>query len=216
MNIKERNPYKLLVEGNEDQHVIWSLCECNKLTENFDVIDCNGVKNLLLQLETRLLAPQNNQRIGIVVDADIEIKKRWEAIVSKISSIKEYDCEKITLPKTGLIIDPIDDIYPKIGIWIMPDNSTAGMLEDFAVSLADENNPLMQKAEDTISEIEQDTTFSNYRFKDVHRAKAKIHTFLAWQDEPGKPMGQAITAHILNSKSPHAEVFINWLKRLFG
>lgn len=30
-------------------------------------------------------------------------------------------------------------------------------------------------------------------FKKVHHSKAVIHTYLAWQDEPGNPLGQAIT-----------------------
>lgn len=43
MKQKETFKYKLLVEGNNDQHVIWALCESNKLDNNFDVIDCGNV-----------------------------------------------------------------------------------------------------------------------------------------------------------------------------
>jgi len=31
-----------------------------------------------------------------------------------------------------------------------------------------------------------------------HKSKAVIHTYLAWQNEPGMPLGQAITARALN------------------
>ena len=34
-------------------------------------------------------------------------------------------------------------------------------------------------------------------------------------DEPGKPMGQAITSHILNPKTQAAGLFIQWIKDLF-
>ena len=94
----------------------------------------------------------------------------------------------------------------------MPDNNINGMLEDFIISLAPEADPLMQKAESILNELEESQI---QLYKSVHRSKAKIHTFLAWQDEPGKPMGTAITAKILNSNSEHAEVFVHWIKQLF-
>ena len=53
------------------------------------------------------------------------------------------------------------------------------------------------------------------KYKFVHRAKAKIHSYLAWQDEPGKPMGTSITAHVLNPDCPNGQMFLNWLKKLF-
>ena len=42
MKIKEKYTQKLLVEGNDDQHVIWALCEKFNIPEVFDVIDCGG------------------------------------------------------------------------------------------------------------------------------------------------------------------------------
>ena len=54
MKIQEKFFKKLLVEGNDDQHVIWALCEKNKLKENFDVIDCGGIEKLNNEIEVRL------------------------------------------------------------------------------------------------------------------------------------------------------------------
>ncbi len=53
------------------------------------------------------------------------------------------------------------------------------------------------------------------RFPAVQTAKAKLHTFLAWQEEPGKPIGQAVTAKYLNPNAPQAAEFIQWLRALF-
>jgi len=53
-------------------------------------------------------------------------------------------------------------------------------------------------------------------YKPDHHSKAVIHTWLSWQDEPGKPLGQAITANLLKPETDLAQVFINWLKKLFG
>ena len=94
----------------------------------------------------------------------------------------------------------------------MPNNNLEGMLEDFVLQLVSSENVLMQKAESTLSELEAEEI---QQYKRVHRSKAKVHTFLAWQDEPGKPIGQAITARILNPDAEEAKAFIGWLNKLY-
>lgn len=212
MKIKESHTYKLLVEGNDDQHVVWALCEKHNIPESFDVIDCESVENVLKAFEVRLKIADNNQRIGIVVDADINLKSRWDSIVSVLKKTGKYDCESIELSQDGLILEPTDTTYPQVGIWLMPDNNQNGMLEDFMTALAIPDDVLMKKSEDVLTELE---TEGIQKYKPVHRSKAKIHTYLAWQDAPGRPMGQAITANILNADSELAVKFANWLKELF-
>ncbi len=41
------------------------------------------------------------------------------------------------------------------------------------------------------------------------------HTYLAWQDEPGKRLGSAITARQFDSANPFAGHFIQWLCDMF-
>ena len=212
MKIKESHTYKLLVEGNDDQHVVWALCEKHDVPESFDVIECESVENVLKAFEVRLKIVDNNQRIGIVVDADVNLKSRWDSIVSILKKTGKYDCEAIELPQDGLILEPTDNTYPKVGIWLMPDNNQNGMLEDFMTALATPDDALMKKSEDVLTELE---TEGIQKYKPVHRSKAKIHTYLAWQDAPGRPMGQAITANILNADSELAVKFAEWLKKLF-
>jgi hypothetical protein len=52
-------------------------------------------------------------------------------------------------------------------------------------------------------------------YRSTHRSKALIHTRLAWQKTPGRPMGQAITAQVLPPNKPPAARFVDWLKNLF-
>lgn len=59
------------------------------------------------------------------------------------------------------------------------------------------------------------TLEEKHRFRDVHESKAYIHTWLAWQKEPGKPMGQAITARYLDADALHARQLINWIRKLY-
>lgn len=212
MKIPESHTYKLLVEGNDDQHVVWALCEKHNVPETFDVVDCESVDNVLKSFEVRLRLADNNSRIGIVMDADTDLKSRWDSFVSILKRTEKYDCDALTLPKDGLVFEPTDKTYPRVGIWLMPDNNRNGMLEDFIAALAKPDDVLMKKSEDVLTELE---TEGIQKYKPVYRSKAKIHTYLAWQDVPGRPMGQAITANILNSNSDVAVKFANWLKEMF-
>ena len=212
MKIRESYTYKLLVEGNDDQHVVWALCEKHNVPETFDVIDCESVENVLKSLEVRLRLADNNSRIGVVMDADTSLKSRWDSFVSILKHTGKYDCDALNLPQDGLVLEPTDKTYPKVGIWLMPDNNQNGMLEDFMMALAKPDDALMKKSEDVLTDLE---TKGIQKYKPAHRSKAKIHTYLAWQDVPGRPMGQAITANILNSDSDMAVKFADWLKELF-
>ncbi len=100
----------------------------------------------------------------------------------------------------------------KVGVWIMPNNNTNGMLEDFISFLVPENDQLMPIAESTLMEIEK---CKLNKYSDIHKSKAKIHTWLAWQEEPGKPMGQSITKKYLTIENECCELFIEWIRKLF-
>jgi len=212
MKKQESHSYKLLVEGNDDQHVVWALCEKHNVPKSFDVIDCGSIDNVLKEFKLRLKLADINSRIGIVVDADVNLKSRWDSVVAILKNMGKYECDNIVLPQDGLILEPTDSCYPKVGVWLMPNNNQNGMLEDFVVALATPDDVLMKKSEDVLTELEAEGI---QKYKPVHRSKAKIHTYLAWQDVPGRPMGQAITANILNSDSELAMKFANWLKEMF-
>lgn len=94
----------------------------------------------------------------------------------------------------------------------MPDNQLPGMLEDFVAHLMPPDDALRPKAEAILQEIERDC-LNCYTL--VHRPKALIHTWLAWQETPGMPMGQAITAQVLKYDCGIALAFVEWLQRLF-
>lgn len=210
--MKEVDKSVLLVEGKDDQHVIWSLLEQYQVPELFVVKDCDGIENLLRDVSLRLTTPTMYKNIGVVMDADINIKGRYDAFRSVLESTGMYDFSQIGLSETGTLIKPSDDNFPVFGLWLMPNNQSNGMLEDFVMTLADENDVLMSESDTVLASLEQR---SLNRYTPEHRSKAKIHTYLAWQEEPGKPMGQAITARVLHAESESAKVFIEWIKRLF-
>ena len=52
-------------------------------------------------------------------------------------------------------------------------------------------------------------------FKTTHRSKAEIHTWLAWQDEPGKQLHEAVHHRVLDPNMPESQQFVRWFRELF-
>ena len=75
-------PQKLLVEGNTDKHVVFALREHYRVIINFNIQDCAGVNNLLRRLFIMLTNPSVVKTIGVIVDADNDIKARLDQIRS--------------------------------------------------------------------------------------------------------------------------------------
>lgn len=51
---KKCKEFQLLVEGKNDQHVIWNLAQKLSLKETFEVIDKNSYNQIILSLPTML------------------------------------------------------------------------------------------------------------------------------------------------------------------
>lgn len=203
----------LLTEGKNDCIVISNICSRRKIKENFKPINCKSrdgaISFLALAINEQATKYQN---VGIVIDADTDNAAAWHKIKSKIENTGKYDNIPNSLDASGLILQANDSTHPRLGVWIMPDNKTEGMLEDFVSLLAGEENVLMKESELILQSLEERKIEG---YKQVHRAKAKIHTFLAWQDEPGFPMGLAITAKILDANAKEADLFVEWVEKLF-
>lgn len=100
----------LLLEGNDDFHVTHALCKQfnvpirnleNPKGGNFSAIDCNGIEALLEQIEVRFKSSALITTIGVIVDADINLRSRWEslsAIIGKLGFNPPHE-----LPQGGLI-----------------------------------------------------------------------------------------------------------------
>jgi len=100
----------------------------------------------------------------------------------------------------------------RLGVWIMPDNHSRGMLETFLGFIVhNPQNALWTYATTTADGAHQ----QGASFRDVHRDKAHIHTWLAWQDPPGRTLGSALRDRCLDPNSPVCAGFVAWFKRLF-
>lgn len=206
----------LLIEGPDDFHVISALCQHWQVSETFDILTpelaerpASGVDQLLENFRLYLKA-SNKRAIGMVLDANAKFSSRWRQ-VSDIGKQNGYDVPA-NPNSQGTILPAPQPHQPRIDVWIMPDNQASGELEDFVSYLIPTNDRLRPYARSVLAKIEA-ADLHRYRHK---RSKALIHTWLAWQENPGQPMGRAITAKALSANSPLAATFVAWLNRLFN
>jgi hypothetical protein len=200
---------RLTCEGPDDRHVIANLLFNHGLTEkDIDYKAKNGIDRLLDTLEEEIRAT-DAERIGIVIDADLDLGRRWSQLVTILTR-----CGYLDIPTTpganGTILE--NDEGQRLGIWLMPDNRLSGILEDFVAGLINEGDDLWLKANDDVNAIPEDRR----RYKKSYHSKAKIHTWLAWQEEPGTRMGECFKKKYLNPEHPQASVFVGWINALLA
>ncbi|MGO8671673.1 MAG: DUF3226 domain-containing protein [Capsulimonadaceae bacterium] len=144
----------------------------------------------------------------MIVDADEDVAQRWQSLRLLLKELHYPDAPE-TPDAHGTIIHADDK--PTIGIWIMPDNTLPGTIEDFARALVPSSDRLWNRAVTCVDAIPT----ADRLFPEVSTMKARMHTWLAWQVEPGKPIGLAITKRYLDGKAPQARELVSWMERLF-
>jgi hypothetical protein len=200
---------KLLVESTNDSHFISHLFEkSTNSKKRFEIINCENISNLINRIPAELIA-SDTEVLGIVVDADQNLSKRWIELKKQFEKYG-YQFSDIPQPE-GEMLDK-QGFYPKVGIWLMPDNLKTGILEDFITEIIPENDKLKPIVAGVLNDIESQEL---HLYKDIYRPKAFIHTWLAWQDEPGKPFGWAVTKRYFDLNASLAQTFVLWLKRVF-
>lgn len=201
----------LLVEGTDDLHVLRHICQNRNIPAPDSVEPLGGIPGLLEHIPVRLKASEEGDVVGVVVDADTDVKSRWQSIRHRTVDLGYPNVPSQPVPD-GTILDPPEGtLLPRWGIWIMPDNRTPGILEDFLHFLIPQPNRLLDHVKGSIAGIPEDERL----FGPLDEPKAVIHTWLAWQREPGKPFGTAITARFLDPNVSEADDLVAWLRRLF-
>jgi hypothetical protein len=207
--MKENHNQKLLVEGNNDMHVVYKLRDKFNIENNFDVIDCKSISKIFPELSVRV-DQADIQTIGLIIDADFDLIIQWNNCRKELQKIGYEVPEKPNLQ--GTII--LSEILPKLGIWVMPNNQTKGMLEDFIQTLIDENDILLPRVRQFLDILEKENL--NKYTVETKRSKAELHTWLALQKEPGQTMGNAMTQkYLTNFENSVCQSFIAWLIELF-
>mgnify|MGYP000772186145 CR=1 FL=1 len=70
---KNQVRYRLLVEGKNDQHIIWNLAQRLGLKETFEVVAKDSYSEIITVLPTELKSTNTLERLGVIVDADVNL-----------------------------------------------------------------------------------------------------------------------------------------------
>ncbi len=143
--------------------------------------------------------------MGILLDADDDVQSRWNAVTHALSRVD------VTAPRVPDPSGTIIDNRPQIGIWLMPDNVSAGQVEEFFADMIPNDDPVWPRSETYIDEI----PVPDRKFASGKVLRAKVHSWLATRAEP-RMMGAAIGAGDLNVSAPDAVRLVAWLNRLFN
>ena len=200
----------LLVEGSDDRHVLRAICEARRIDLPDEIRPHGGTSDLLPAITRQLEASRGEGDIvGVVLDADHDLDARWESVCYRLRRTGYDQMPSAPCPDGTIIQPPNDSPLVKVGVWIWPDNSSQGILEDFLRVLVPAQDPLLPHADSVVKSL------PDYRFTQNERPKAIIHTWLAWQSDPGRPYGTAITAGFLDACVPRVGLLVSWLRRLF-
>ncbi len=219
---KTKRKNYLFVEGANDREVFIHLLNYHRITspdlsrrgrllendEFFEIKNCDGIRNLLSALRIELKGEVDNHRYGIVVDADTDIAASWTSLF-KILVDSGYDTVPAIPGDDGVIVK--QDGLPTIGLWLMPNNKLPGAIEDFVSFLGPQDDELWPIAQSAV----QQAMSIKCNFRSSYVMKARLHTWLSWQEEPGTPMGHAITKEYMSANAKHALNLIKLFRNVF-
>jgi hypothetical protein len=214
---------KLLVEGEADRDFFKACLREAGIVEQvwvgppIDFSDKKYGKGNALHILPKLiegLADGSTKRLAIIVDADypetdLGFLKTWKKI-SLILRNYGYNLPDNPPKLPADFLFPHTDGLPDFGLWIMPNNSTDGLLEDFIkASIINAEKPLLAHAIKIVDEL------PIRKFKGIHLRKAEIATWMAWQKMPGQSFDGAVGGRLLDFQTGQAKQFLDWLKKVY-
>ncbi len=205
----------LLVEGKDEQFVIpffmdnfvvWGKKKADWIVE---IKEFGGIENLLRAgvIEAELKAP-GLHAVGIIIDANDSFEARRDRVKERCGKVIGGLPER--LPLGGLIV--ANEHGLRVGVWIMPDNKTKGMLETFLSYLLEpKRQVLWEYAKNACDGAKRfDGTYT-----DAHRDKAYVFTYLAFIEPPGLSLQCSVLQHAFDARLPLADNFVRWFMDLY-
>ena len=195
-------PFVLVVEGQDEEHVVRQLAELSGLEERFSILTKEGYPDVLKAMGPEVKT-EDRRAVGFVLDADLRPQDRWEEVRGALAGTR--DVPERPDPQ-GTILPGV----PRVGLWLMPDNGSDGELEDLVATMVRSNDSIWPLAEAYLRGLPE----GECEHVDKKPKKATLHVWLANKKKPGR-MGAAIGAGHLNTESELASRLSSWLRRLF-
>jgi hypothetical protein len=204
------NPRLLLGEGVTDLVVVNSICDRYGIPDDwYEYENLGGIKRLLDDLPS-IMRESDRRYIAVVLDADQNPSGRWQSLRDRLRERVGYELPPSPTPG-GTIVQSADPQRPVLGVWMMPDNSSPGMVEDFLRTLVRPDDTLFQRAVRTVARI----PVAERRFSPLHLTKARMYTWAAWQEDPGTALGNIIKRGELDATAAPAQALCDWIRKIF-
>lgn len=169
----------------------------------FDVLVKNNNVELLRSISGEIKT-EGREVVGILIDSDNDVAARWQAVRNRLPDGYSL-ADRPTL--SGAVIETL----PRVGVWLMPDNSSAGELEDFVSQMVPDYDPVWPRAERYIDDIPA----TDRKFSSSKVSRAKVYAWLATRRDPRR-MGEAIRTRDLAVDGDLCQAFVEWLRKLFA
>lgn len=228
MSEKKSEKHILLVEGEADRGFFEVLCRESaievaiRVATPKDLASTATTKNSkegvfkLLPILLKQLEDGGIEKLAVVVDADSQINGGgFSKACTRVSvALQSAGYRPSTAgPAEGLIFEHTDG-FADVGLWVMPNNTDEGMLEDWIkLCLHPDETALYQHGCTAIDAIDQIP--GSPKFKLLHRTKAEVATWLAWQEKPGHGLYNAVNPQLLNPQAPLYSALQGWLRKVF-
>jgi len=211
----------LLVEGESDQSFFKEVCKTLGLDANVKVAlprdsgrfhnGKEGVFNLLPDLLNQLGDAQIT-RLAVVVDADSVVNGGgYQRAIDRVTeTVEQCGFTLIPNPAGGILFQHGDGLAD-FGLWVMPNNSDEGMLEDWIKSCVHpDEHELFAHAETVVATLPQT------KFKPIHISKAEVATWMAWQKQPGHGIYRAVEDQLIDMNSALFKELCVWLTHIYS
>lgn len=213
----------LLVEGKSDEAFFGAFYESLGLSAKVHVAppksvggNFNNKEGVLNHLPVLLnqLPDGQLERLGIIVDADHSAVDGlgYQRTVDRVSEIVQKCGFSRPKPigKFGGLAFSSEDGFHDLGLWVMPDNHSDGMFEDWIkTSIVQSDAALLKQVEYAVSSLKEP------KFKRLHHSKAEVATWLAWQKNPGRGYQSAVSELLLDRQANPMVLFEKWSRHIF-
>lgn len=213
----------LLVEGEADRAFFEQICKVLELDTSVTIAPpkslakegaYNSKEGVFNYLPTLLgqLADGQTSRLAVVVDADsTENGGGYQRAIDRVKEIVTPHGFVLAAPTVGGIVFQHNDGLADFGLWVMPNNGDEGMLEDWIKQcIHPDELGLFTHAESVVAALPQPP-----KFKSIHRSKAEVATWLAWQKQPGHGPYRAVEDELIDPNGTHYKNLIAWLGHIF-
>ncbi|MDY6781272.1 MAG: DUF3226 domain-containing protein [Cyanobacteriota bacterium] len=182
------HPKLLIGEGSDDLRFLQAFLKFLEIGD-VQVEQYGGKGNLSSYLKTLKLLPGFSKLVSLAItrDADKQANRAFQSICGFLKNRGYATPTKVEQVKPGT---------PNISVFLFPDGTNPGMLEDLCLSSV-KNDPAMTCIDGYFECVEQQASR-----QPKNMAKAKLHAFLASQTKPSLRLAEAAEKGVWKWDSP--------------